>query len=54
MELRAVVFDLFDTLVDLRFEDLPRIEHEGRRLPASLKQLHVVVAERRPVDLTSF
>ena len=50
MELRAVVFDLFDTLVDLRFEDLPRMEHEGRRLPASFKRLHAVVAERRPLD----
>ena len=54
MELRAVVFDLFDTLVDLRFEDLPRMEHEGRRLPVSLKQLHAVVAERRPLDFGEF
>lgn len=54
MELRAVVFDLFDTLVDLRFEDLPRMEHAGRRLPASLKQLHAVVARRRPLDFSEF
>jgi len=30
--IRAVVFDLFDTLVDLRIETLPRLEHRGKRL----------------------
>jgi len=54
MALRAVVFDLFDTLVDLRFEDLPRMEHAGRRLPASLKQMHALVSERRPLDFEEF
>ena len=28
---RAVVFDLFDTLVDLRFEDFPKVR--GKALP---------------------
>jgi len=46
--LRAVLFDLFDTLVDLRFEDLPRVEVGGRRLPASLLRLHEIAAARAP------
>ncbi len=54
MPLRAVVFDLFDTLVDLRFEELPRMEHEGRQLPASLKRLHELVVERCPLDFGDF
>ena len=54
MTIRAVVFDLFDTLVDLRFEDLPRIEHEGRWLPASAKVLHDAVTERAEVSFAAF
>ena len=54
MPLRAVVFDLFDTLVDLRFEDLPRMEHAGRRLPASLREMHAAAAEHRLLDFDEF
>jgi FMN phosphatase YigB (HAD superfamily) len=49
--IRAVVFDLFDTLVDLRFEDLPRHEHNGKRLPASVKALHAELARHADVSL---
>jgi putative hydrolase of the HAD superfamily len=52
--LRAVVFDLFDTLVDLRFEDLPRLEHQGQRLPASLLDLHAEVVRHAEVPLDAF
>jgi HAD superfamily hydrolase (TIGR01509 family) len=38
--IRAISFDLFDTLVDLRWENLPTDEHEGRRLPASARRMH--------------
>lgn len=54
MPLRAVVFDLFDTLVDLRFEDLPLIEHEGRRLPASAKLVHAAIEESASVDFAKY
>jgi putative hydrolase of the HAD superfamily len=49
--IRAVVFDLFDTLVDLRFEDLPVQEHRGKRLPASVRQLHDEIARAHAVEL---
>jgi HAD superfamily hydrolase (TIGR01549 family) len=52
--IRAVVFDLFDTLVDLRFEDLPTVEHGGQRLPASARRVHAVVAERVEIDFDAF
>ena len=54
MALRAVVFDLFDTLVDLRFEDLERIEHDGKWFPASVTALHAAVAEHREVGFAAF
>jgi HAD superfamily hydrolase (TIGR01549 family) len=52
--IRAVVFDLFDTLVDLRFEDLPTVEHAGQRLPASSRRVHAAVAERIEIDFDTF
>ena len=51
MPIRAVVFDLFDTLVDLRFEDLPLHEHRGRRLPASVLVLHAELCRHSEVTL---
>ena len=54
MALRAVVLDLFDTLVDLRFEDVPRMEHEGRQLPASLGALHEAVASHAAIGFAEF
>lgn len=54
MSVRAVVFDLFDTLVDLRFEDLERIEHGGKWFPASVTRLHDAVAEQREIAFDAF
>ena len=54
MPVRAVVFDLFDTLVDLRFEDLPKHELDGRWLPASTRALYAAVSERTPLELAEF
>ncbi len=54
MPIRAVVFDLFDTLVDLMWEKLPWEEYAGRRLPSSTRTLHEAVAERADVDFDRF
>jgi len=45
--IRAVVFDLFDTLVDLRWDRIPRTGHAGRELPAALRAMHDALAGRR-------
>lgn len=50
MTVRAVSFDLFDTLVDLRWEELPSTEHAGRRLPASTRAMHERL--RRSADVS--
>lgn len=54
MPIRAVVLDLFDTLVDLRAEDLPMEEYAGSRIPASARRVHALVAERHAVDFDAF
>jgi putative hydrolase of the HAD superfamily len=54
MAIRAVVFDLFDTLVDLVWENLPVVEHRGARLPASVQAMHELLAERADVDFDAF
>lgn len=54
MALRAVVLDLFDTLVDLRVEDLELLEVDGVRLPASVRQLHAAVAEHADTPFDVF
>ncbi|HEX9813862.1 MAG TPA: HAD family hydrolase [Myxococcota bacterium] len=54
MAIRAVVFDLFDTLVDLSLHDLPRIEIGGRSVPSTAGALHEVVAVHADVDLERF
>ena len=54
MPIRAIIFDLFDTLVDLRWERLPVTEHRGKRVPASITALHERVNRSRVVDLDAF
>lgn len=54
MTIRAVVFDLFDTLVDLSMQDLPRVEIAGRLVPSTAGALHDVVAQRADVDFERF
>ncbi len=47
---RAVVFDLFDTLVDLHLERIPPGEHAGRRITGTAHLLHEALS--REVDVT--
>jgi len=54
MTIRAVVFDLFDTLVDLSMNDLPRIEIGGRFVPSTAGALHEVAAAYASVDFERF
>jgi FMN phosphatase YigB (HAD superfamily) len=54
MPVRAIVFDLFDTLVDLRWERLPVAEHRGKKLPASAPALHACVRRRCAVEIDAF
>lgn len=54
MPVRAIVFDLFDTLVDLVAENLSMEEHRGRRLPASVRLLHEEVARHADVSFDAF
>jgi FMN phosphatase YigB (HAD superfamily) len=51
---RAIVFDLFDTLVDLYMEKLPRVEHRGASIPASARALHAALPRRSGVDFDTF
>jgi len=54
MAIRAVVFDLFDTLVDLSMQDLPQVEIGGRSVPSTAGALHEVVAAHADVDFERF
>ena len=54
MPIRAVVFDLFDTLVDLPMETLPRVAIGGRELPSTAAALHAAIAERADVSFGDF
>ncbi len=51
---RAVVFDLFDTLIDLYMEKLPRIEYRGHVIPASARALHAALPRRSGIDFDAF
>ena len=48
------MFDLFDTLVDLYSEKLPRIEYRGFLIPASARALHATLPHRSGVDFDTF
>lgn len=54
MRVRALLFDLFDTLVDLRWEEFPQLEIRGRRVASSARELHAVVCERRAIGFDAF
>ncbi|HEY8119918.1 MAG TPA: HAD family hydrolase [Myxococcota bacterium] len=54
MPLRAVVFDLFDTLVDLDMEGLPLVRVNGRSFPSTAGVLHAELARHAPVSLEEF
>lgn len=53
--IRAVVFDLFDTLVDLQMEDIRPIEHRGRRVAGTAPALHEALSRVLPeIDFDRF
>lgn len=53
--IRAITFDLFDTLVDLHFDRLPTLELRGRRIPSTLGTQHALLLERgHAFDLETF
>jgi HAD superfamily hydrolase (TIGR01509 family) len=52
--LRAVVFDLFDTLVDLHMDGLPLVTLNGRTFPSTAGVLHAEIAQHAPVSLDEF
>ena len=54
MPIRAISFDLFDTLVDLLTETIPREEYRGRSLPRMLTRLHALVAEKAAVGFDEY
>ena len=45
-EPRVILFDLFDTLVDLHFSRLPRSEIGGRQVPTTLVSQHQAILDR--------
>jgi FMN phosphatase YigB (HAD superfamily) len=54
MPIRAVVFDLFDTLIDLPMDALPRVTVAGNTFPSTVGALHAAYAEAHPIDLEAF
>ncbi len=54
MQIHAIVFDLFDTLVDLDYEGLPQAEVAGRRLPPSLPALYEAARARHALGFDAF
>jgi FMN phosphatase YigB (HAD superfamily) len=54
MPVRAVVFDLFDTLVDLPMDTLPRVAIGGREIPSTMGALHGALSERADVAFGDF
>lgn len=54
MPIRAILLDLFDTLVDLSLEGLPPVTAGGRTFPSTAGALHAHVAARRRIGLDEF
>ena len=54
MPIRAIVFDLFDTLVDLSMEGLPRVKVREHEFPSSLGALHELVSSVVDISLEDF
>ena len=50
----AIVFDLFDTLVDLHMERIPRQEHAGRRIAGTAPRLHEALSAELDVPFDRF
>ena len=54
MAIEAIVFDLFDTLVDLRSENIPAEQHGEHKLPASVRAIYDEVARVSDVSFEAF
>ena len=54
MRPRAILFDLFDTLIDLVMESLPRLEIAGRSVPSTYGALHEAIRPWIELDFDSF
>ena len=54
MPIRAVIFDLFDTLVDLHYDRVSRDLHAGRPIMPTARSLHAAVTEHAEVDFGRF
>jgi putative hydrolase of the HAD superfamily len=54
MPIRAVIFDLFDTLVDLHYDRVTREIHAGRPIMPTARQLHAAITEYEAVDFDRF
>ena len=54
MSIRAMLFDLFDTLVDLHFDPSNTTEVEGRRVHSFVARLYAALRKRAEVGLDSF
>lgn len=54
MPLAAVVFDLFDTLVDLHMDGLPLVTVNGRSFPSTAGVLHAEIAQHAEIPLAAF
>jgi len=52
--IRAVVFDLFDTLVDLDMAGLPVVEVHGRRFPSTAEALYAELSKHVEVPWEAF
>jgi len=50
----AVVFDLFDTLVDLHMERIPLQEHAGRRIAGTARRLYEALSREVDVPFDRF
>ena len=54
MAIRAISFDLFDTLVDLLTEKIPTEEYRGRSLPSMILRLHAMIEEEASVEFDEY
>ena len=54
MSVRALVFDLFDTLVDLPMDALPRVTVAGHAIPSTVGALHEAFAAAHPIGFEEF
>jgi len=54
MPIRAISFDLFDTLVDLLSEEIPKEDYRGRAIPRVLGELHRLVCAKVPIEFDAY